>query len=163
MQDPDNQEFLTGGMYEEWIATADNPDKTGERISLVQVKTEDMNVNENMLSPFLGEVSLHDAKSKNEHRELLAGVKERQRKKLKVARNNQLARMIQHIASFVHYTEQDDIVQSSTSSGFGRTWKTTTTSPPRVQTSSGSPSTTTRAASCRPPSTRSSGPPSSIT
>ena len=115
MQDPDNQEFLPGGMYEEWIAAADNPDKTGERISLVQVKTEDMVANENMLKPFLGEVSLNDAKTKNEHTVLLAEAKERQRKKLKVARNNQLARMIQHIASFVHYTEQDDIVQYSTS------------------------------------------------
>ena len=35
MQDPDNQEFLSGGMYEEWIAASDIPDKTGERISLV--------------------------------------------------------------------------------------------------------------------------------
>ena len=115
MQDPDNQEFLSGGMYEEWIAASDNPDKTGERISLVQVKAEDMTMNERMLTPFLGEVSLHDAKTKNDHRELLAEAKEKQKKKLKTARNNQLARMIQHIASFVHYTEQDDIVQNSTS------------------------------------------------
>ena len=56
MQDPDNQEFLPGGMYEEWIAAADNPDKTGERISLVQVKTEDMIVNENMLKPWSPDV-----------------------------------------------------------------------------------------------------------
>jgi hypothetical protein len=115
MQDPDNQEFLTGGMYEEWIAASDNPDKTGERISIVQVKTEDMTMHENMLTPFLGDVSLHDVKTKNYHRELLVEAKEKQRKKLKAARNNQLARMIQHIASFVHYTEQDDIVQNSNS------------------------------------------------
>ena len=115
MQDPDNQEFLPGGMYEEWIAASDNPDKTGEMISLAQVKAEDMTMHDHMLIPFLGEVSLHDAKTKNEHRELLAEAKEKQKKKLKTARNNQLARMIQHIASFVHYTEQDDIVQNSTS------------------------------------------------
>ena len=29
-------------MYEEWIAASDNPDKTGERISLVQVKVDHM-------------------------------------------------------------------------------------------------------------------------
>ena len=115
MQDPDNQEFLPGGMYEEWIAASDNPDKTGEMISLAQVKAEDMAMHERMLVPFLGEVSLNDAKTKNDHRELLAEAKEKQKKKLKTARNNQLARMIQHIASFVHYTEQDDIVQNSTS------------------------------------------------
>ena len=115
MQDPDNQEFLTGGMYEEWIAAADNPDKTGERITLIQVKTEDMATHKNMLSSFIGDVSLNDAMTKNEHRELLVEAKDKQRKRLKVARNNQLARMIQHIASFVHYTEQDDIVQNSTS------------------------------------------------
>ena len=115
MQDPDNQEFLTGGMYEEWIAAADNPDKTGERITLIQVKTEDMTMHENMLTSFIGDVSLNDAKTKNEHRELLVEAREKQKKRLKVARNNQLARMIQHIASFVHYTEQDDIVQNSTS------------------------------------------------
>ena len=115
MQDPDNQEFLPGGMYEEWLAASDNPDKTGERISLAQVKAEDMAMHERMLVPFLGEVSLNDAKTKNDHRELLAEAKEKQKKKLKTARNNQLARMIQHIASFVHYTEQDDIVQNSTS------------------------------------------------
>ena len=54
MQDPDNQEFLPGGMYEEWLATSDNPDKTGERISLVQVKEEDLKMNEGPLTPFLG-------------------------------------------------------------------------------------------------------------
>ena len=115
MQDPDNQEFLSGGMYEEWIAASDIPDKTGERISLVQVKVDDMTMNESLLVPFLGDISLNDAKTKNEHRDLLVEAKEKQRKKLKAARNNQLARMIQHIASFVHYTEQDDIVQNSTS------------------------------------------------
>ena len=115
MQDPDNQEFLPGGMYEEWIAASDNPDKTGEMISLAQVKAEDMAMHERMLLPFLGDVSLNDAKTKNDHRELLVEAKEKQKKKLKTARNNQLARMIQHIASFVHYTEQDDIVQNSTS------------------------------------------------
>lgn len=115
MQDPDNQEFLPGGMYEDWLAASDNPDKTGERISLVQVKEEDLKMNESLLTPFLGDVSLHDAKTKQEHRDLLAEAKEKQKKKLKTARNNQLARMIQHIASFVHYTEQDDIVQNSTS------------------------------------------------
>ena len=115
MQDPDNQEFLSGGMYEEWIAASDIPDKTGERISLVQVKVDDMTMNESLLVPFLGDISLNDAKTKHEHRDLLVEAKEKQRKKLKAARNNQLARMIQHIASFVHYTEQDDIVQNSTS------------------------------------------------
>ena len=115
MQDPDNQEFLLGRMYEDWPAASDNPDKTGERISLVQVKEEDMTMNEGLLTPFLGNASLHDAKTKNEHRDLLAKAKEKQKKKLKTARSNQLARMIQHIASFVHYTEQDDIVQNSTS------------------------------------------------
>ena len=98
MQDPDNQEFLPGGMYEEWIAASDNPDKTGEMISLAQVKAEDMAMHERMLVPFLGEVSLNDAKTKNDHRELLVEAKEKQKKKLKTARNNQLARMIQHIA-----------------------------------------------------------------
>jgi hypothetical protein len=115
MQDPDNQEFLSGGMYEEWIAASDIPDKTGERISLVQVKVDDMTMNESLLVPFLGNISLNDAKTKNEHREMLVEAREKQKKKLKVVRNNQLARMIQHIASLVHYTEQDDIVQNSTS------------------------------------------------
>ena len=71
MQDPDNQEFLPGGMYEEWLAASFNPDKTGERISLIQVKEEDLKINENLLTPFLGDVSLHDAKTKHEHRDLL--------------------------------------------------------------------------------------------
>ena len=71
MQDPDNQEFLSGGMYEEWIAASDIPDKTGERISLVQVKVDDMTMNESLLAPFLGDISLNDAKTKHEHRDLL--------------------------------------------------------------------------------------------
>ena len=115
MQDPDNQEFLPGGMYEDWLAASDNPNKTGERISLVQVKEEDMTMNEGLLIPFLGNVSIHNAKTKNEHHDLLAEANEKQKKKLKTARNNQLARMIQHIALFIHYTEQDDIIQNSTS------------------------------------------------
>ena len=41
--------------------------------------------------------------------------KEALMKKLLPIRNGQLARMIQHIASFVHYTEQDDIDQNSVS------------------------------------------------
>ena len=164
MQDPDNQEFLPGGMYEEWLAASDNLDKTGERISLVQVKEEDMKMNKGLLAPFLGNVSLHDAETKNEHHELLAEAKEKQKKKLKTARNNQLARMIQHIASFVHYTEQDNIIQNSTSVRLIWTYlENHYTLLPRVPTSSGSPSTTTRAACCPPPSTRSSGPPSSTT
>ena len=94
MQDPDNQEFLPGGMYEEWIAASDKPDKTGERIPLIQVKAEDMTMNESMLAPFLGKVSLHDAKTMNVYKDLLAEAMDKQKKKLKAARNNQLARMI---------------------------------------------------------------------
>ena len=59
-------------------------------------------------------MSLADAKKEYNVVTLNKG-KRRLTDKLLTVRHNPLARMIQHIASFVYYTEQDDIDQDSTS------------------------------------------------
>ena len=71
-----------------------------------------------MLVPFLAPVTLAQVKDpspRQEHTAKMVEAKEELSKKLLPIRNGQLARMIQHIASFVHYTEQDDIDQNSVS------------------------------------------------
>ena len=108
MQDLDNKLFLPGGMYQKWTAASASPIKAQGRI--VAVLDDDIKENMDLLTPYLEGMTLSDAK-KAENRQRLEAAAEQLKKKLLPIRNSQLARMIQHIASFVHYTEQDDIDQ----------------------------------------------------
>ena len=116
MQDIDNQLFLPGGTYQEWISAASSP--IGARGRIIAIRDDDITNNESMLVPFLAPVTLAQVKdpaTRQEHTAKMVEAKKELSKKLLPIRNGQLARMIQHIASFVHYTEQDDIDQNSVS------------------------------------------------
>ena len=91
-QDMDNYRFLKGGDYETWKAATEVAN--GERIEELAATDEDL-------------VTIAAAAED-------ANVKEAKKRTLKRKRNAQLSRMIQHIVTFVHYTEADDIDQSST-------------------------------------------------
>ena len=67
-----------------------------------------------MVGPYLEGMSLTDGK-KAENKVVTAAGKGRLQKKFLAIRNCQLAQMLEHIASWVHYTEQNDISQDSTS------------------------------------------------
>jgi len=92
-QDVDNYRFLSGGDYEKWNAATEVAN--GERIAEVAATDEDL-------------ITIMAAAED-------ANIKEAKKKTLKRKRNSQLSRMIQHIVTFVYYTEADDIDQSSTS------------------------------------------------
>jgi hypothetical protein len=92
-QDDAYYNFLPGGdaLYGSWTAAAE--DAGGKRIS-----------------------ALHPSEVAKIDAAVDAGAARVEKsEKLLRTRNNQLARMIQHVASFVFYTEQDDIDQNSTS------------------------------------------------
>ena len=91
-QDVENNRFLPGGEYETWKAA--NESANGKRIIAVHADDED---NVDIIA------------------ETVAAKKTAMEKKLIIKRNAQLGKMLQHIVSFVHYTEADDIDQSSTS------------------------------------------------
>ena len=91
-QDVENCRFLPGGEYQEWKPATDV--LANKRIDTVHNDDEE-------------KADIDD--------EVDAATKERKRKKLLLKRNAQLSKMIQHVVSFVHYTEADDIDQSSTS------------------------------------------------
>ena len=91
-QDVENNRFLPGGDYETWKAA--NKSANGKRIIAVHADDED---NVNIIA------------------ETVVAKKTAMEKKLLIKRNAQLGKMLQHIVSFVHYTEADDIDQSSTS------------------------------------------------
>ena len=92
-QDVTNFQYLPGGKYEMWKAA--NEVDSNKRIVGLHADDDDKKVIQD------GEES--------------AVVKSGKEEKLLLTRNAQLGRMIQHIVSFVHYTEADDIDQSSTS------------------------------------------------
>ena len=92
-QDVDNYLYLPGGLYAEWTASAESPD--GKRIAELKA-TDELKVE---IDAGEGDAAAKQAKTN----------------KLLLTRNSQLAKMIQHIVSFVHYTEQDDIDQNSVS------------------------------------------------
>ena len=92
-QDMDNYRFLPGGDYETWKAATEVANR--ERIDDLAATDEDF-------------VAIQAAVED-------ANVKEAKKRTLMRKRNAQLSRMIQHIVTFVHYTEADDIDGSSTS------------------------------------------------
>ena len=91
-QDVENARFLAGGEYDLWKAASEV--ENGKRIVTINPNDED--------KPAI------DAEAD-------ATKKANMKKKLLIKRNAQLGKMIQHIVSFVHYTEADDIDQSSIS------------------------------------------------
>ena len=90
-QDMDNYRFLPGGDYQTWNAATDVENK--QRITTLVEADED----------------LEALKEKEKDKTVL----ERKIKALTRTRNAQLSKMIQHIVSFVHYTEADDVDQST--------------------------------------------------
>ena len=90
-QDVNNYRFLPGGDYQVWKAA--NEVESNLRIEELHVNDEDL-------------------QAINASAE--AATKAARKVKLLRERNSQLAKMIQHIVSFVHYTEADDIDQLST-------------------------------------------------
>ena len=90
-QDVENNRFLPGGEYETWKAA--NESANGKRIIEIHDDDED-------------KVEI-TAEKDGEKKKTLT-------KKLMIKRNAQLGKMLQHIVSFVHYTEADDIDQNST-------------------------------------------------
>ena len=91
-QDIENNRFLKGGEYETWNAATESAN--GRRINDIVEEDEDK-----------AEITAEKDADKKKALE----------KKLILKRNAQLGKMLQHIVSFVHYTEADDIDQSSTS------------------------------------------------
>ena len=94
-QDVNNYMFLQGGIYSTWRPATESAD--GKRI---QALHED-DTEKKAVPGGLGDEET--ANSNNHNAKLL------------LTRNSQLGKMIQHIVSFVHYTEADDIDQSSAS------------------------------------------------
>ena len=92
-QDIENYRFLPGGEYAEWKAAVQTVD--GLRIEDLKDTDADLGVIEGGVGSVL--------------------VKDQKKHILKLRRNSQLSKLIQHVASFVFYTEADDINESSTS------------------------------------------------
>ena len=109
-QDGDNRLFQLGGLYQKWTAASASPIQAMGRI--VAILDKDIEDNMELLVSFLEGMLLTDTK-KEDNATQLGQAKERLKKRLLPVRNCQLARMIQHIASFVYYTEQDNIDQDS--------------------------------------------------
>ena len=93
-QDVNNFLYLPGGIYETWKPA--NEVAGRKRIDLLDEEKDD-------------DVKVIDAGSDN------AVSKNAKKAKLLNTRNAQLGRMLQHIVSFVHYNEANDIDMSSTS------------------------------------------------
>lgn len=92
-QDVENFRFLPGGKYANWSPA--NETVNNKRIAALVANDEDKQV-------------IDDSAD-------LPAVKSGKKETLLNRRNAQLGKMLQHIVSFVHYTEADDIDQSSTS------------------------------------------------
>ena len=88
---------------------------TEERIT--EVKNKDVTNNEGMLVPFLNNILLTDTK-KEENIGQYTAAQTQLKRKLATLSNNQLAKIIEHIVSFVHYTVQNNIDQNSTLIGW---------------------------------------------
>ena len=93
-QDVENFRFLPGGKYAAWHAANENVNQ--RRISQLVDDDEDK-------LALVADATLTEA------------ARNAQLVKLLDSRNSQLGKMLQHIMSFAHYTEADDIDQSSTS------------------------------------------------
>ena len=92
-QDVENFRFLKGGNYSMWSPASDN--ESNKRIVALHAADPDhVAINAEILTEPLKEVK---------------------RVRLLNSRNAQLGKLIQHVASFVHYTETDDIDQLSKS------------------------------------------------
>ena len=92
-QDIENFRFLPGGEYANWKAAGDTAD--GQRIVDLELTDADLG----QIEGGAGSNQVKDAKKET----------------LRLKRNSQLSKLIQHVASFVFYTEADDINESSTS------------------------------------------------
>ena len=92
-QDVDNFRFLKGGKYSEWKPACDVVGNW--RIERLLAGDEDKEAIEAVLEA--------------------AAIKTAKKTRLLNTRNAQLGKMLQHIVTFVHYTEADDIDQHSTS------------------------------------------------
>ena len=92
-QDVENFRFLKGGKYATWLPANEADDN--KRIAALVPNDDDATV--------------IDAGAET------AAVKDAKKVRLLNQRNAQLGKMLQHIVSFVHYTEADDIDQSSKS------------------------------------------------
>ena len=84
-QDVNNYMFLQGGIYSTWKAANESVD--GKRIQAVH--NDDLERKE-----ITGDLTPEELTNRNNHNA-----------KLLLTRNSQLGKMIQHIVSFVHYTE----------------------------------------------------------
>ena len=92
-QDIENYRFLPGGEYATWKAALETAN--GQRI----VDLENTDAELGAIEGGAGSVQVKDVKKEN----------------LRLRRNSQLSKLLQHVASFVFYTEADDINESSTS------------------------------------------------
>ena len=81
------------------------------------MKNKDVTNNEGMLVPFLNNILLTDTK-KEENIGQYTAAQTQLKRKLATLSNNQLAKIIEHIVSFVHYTVQNNIDQNSTLIGW---------------------------------------------
>ena len=92
-QDVENFRFLKGGRYSKWIAV----DDTNDDKRITELVAADEEVAEI-------EASAHAVAIKNSKKARLLNT-----------RNAQLSKLLQHVQSFVHYTESTDIHLHSTS------------------------------------------------
>ena len=100
-QDLDNAMFLNGGIYSVWDARNDHED--GRRIRTLYEEADDMDEG-------VREINV-------KYRDNAEG-KRQARRKLLLQRNSQISRFLQHIANYTNSSEQDDIINNSTSVGW---------------------------------------------
>ena len=93
-QDVENYRYLKGGRYSTWISIEDS--ENNKRIADLVAGDE--------------ELAVIDAHATENGAQKLA-----RKVKLLNSRNSQLGKLLQHVQSFVHYTEQNDIYLHSTS------------------------------------------------
>ena len=99
-QEITNATFFKSGRYEKWLAKSEEED--GRRIKELS-DTDDKKVA--IQAEYDG-----SAKTAGD-----AATRDQKFEELLLTRNAQLSRFLQHIANYSHYTEQDDIVNTSTS------------------------------------------------
>ena len=126
-QDPANEQFLPGGRYENWTAASSSPRGMKGRVTALFVREaaspEHHLTDTDCTTAQIKAVAVKDDPTVVNGRDAYARLDEEEKEaikeRLKVARlaerNRLLDKMLAILASFVHYTDMDDIRNDSTS------------------------------------------------
>ena len=130
-QDPANEQFLPGGRYETWTAASSSPRGIKGRVTALFVRDEASSPEHHISDTDFTAAQVKAVAIKEDptvvdgqdsFARLDEGGKEAIKRQLKVSRlaerNRLLDKMLAIIASFVHYTDIDDIRNGSTSMGW---------------------------------------------